>query len=133
VTAAQYPDLLVQNFGASRVEAILKQYPLSDYPTPSYAFIQAMSDSAQSGNNRTGACNVLLADQLASPHTPVSFLAYPQSIPHLVRLSLAIHSWRTPPVISAPKWGVPFSEKKPRFGFICKGHAVVLKREADKP
>jgi para-nitrobenzyl esterase len=73
VTAAQYPTLLQQNFGASRVQAILEQYPLSAYETPSYAFIQAMSDSAQSGNNRTGACNVLLANQIASPH------ALPQS------------------------------------------------------
>jgi para-nitrobenzyl esterase len=66
VTAAQYPDLIKQNFGASRVDAILAQYPLSNYATPSYAFIQAMSDSAQSGNNRTGACNVLLANQIDS-------------------------------------------------------------------
>jgi para-nitrobenzyl esterase len=68
ITAIQYPDLLKQNFGASRVAAIQEQYPLSDYPTPSYAFIQAMSDSAQSGNNRTGACNVLLANQIDSLH-----------------------------------------------------------------
>ena len=71
ITAMQYPDLLAQSFGASRVEAIEKQYPLSDYPTPSYAFIQAMSDSAESGGNRTGACNVNLANQLFSLHTPV--------------------------------------------------------------
>lgn len=68
ITAAQYPTLLQQSFGASRVQAIEDQYPLSDYQTPSYAFIQAMSDSAQSGNNRTGACNVLLANQINSLH-----------------------------------------------------------------
>jgi len=33
ITAMQYPDLLKQNFGASRVAAIQEQYPLSDYPT----------------------------------------------------------------------------------------------------
>ena len=71
ITASQYPDLLEETFGASRVDAILEQYPLSDYPTPSYAFIAAMTDSAESGGNRTGVCNVKLANELASPHTPV--------------------------------------------------------------
>ena len=58
VTAMQYPALLQQNFGASRVAAIQEQYPLSDYPTPSYAFIQAMSDFAAIGqqSNRGMQC-----------------------------------------------------------------------------
>ena len=71
VTEAQYPDLLKQFFGASRVEAIKTQYPLADYPTPSYALLAALSDSAVGGNNRTGACNVQLANQLASSHIPL--------------------------------------------------------------
>jgi para-nitrobenzyl esterase len=71
VTQDQYPDLLKQFFGASRVEAIKAQYPLSDYRTPSYALLAALSDSAVGGNNRTGACNVQLANQLASSHVPL--------------------------------------------------------------
>jgi para-nitrobenzyl esterase len=68
VTAAQYPQLLEQYFGASRVEPIMAQYPLSDYATPSYAFLKTLSDSAVGGRDRTGACNVNLANKLASPH-----------------------------------------------------------------
>src|SRR4029078_3359369 len=33
ITAMQYPDLLAQSFGASRVAAIHEQYPVSDYTT----------------------------------------------------------------------------------------------------
>src|SRR5690606_97027 len=69
VTAEQYPTLRQQNFGASRVQAIMEQYPPSAYPTPSYPYTQPRSDSAQSGNHRTGACNVQRANQLASAHS----------------------------------------------------------------
>jgi para-nitrobenzyl esterase len=71
VTAFQYPTLLEQYFGASRMQAIQEKYALSDYPTPSYALLAALSDSAVGGNNRTGACNVNLANQLFSLHTPL--------------------------------------------------------------
>ncbi len=71
VTQDQYPDLLKQFFGASRVEAVTAQYPLSEYLTPSYALLAALSDSAVGGNNRTGACNVQLANQLVSSHIPL--------------------------------------------------------------
>ena len=71
VTAMQYPALLQQYFGASRVAAIQEQYPLSDYPTPSYALLKALSDFAVGGNNRTGACNVHVANQIGSLNTPL--------------------------------------------------------------
>jgi para-nitrobenzyl esterase len=74
VTASQYPSLLVQYYGASREAAIEEQYPISDYPTPSYALLAGLSDSAVGGNNRTGACNVHVANQLVSLHT--SLYAY---------------------------------------------------------
>jgi para-nitrobenzyl esterase len=71
VTAAQYPQLLQQYYGASRVDAIQQQYPLSNYLTPSYAFLAGLTDSAVGGSNRTGLCNVHAANQIASLNTPV--------------------------------------------------------------
>jgi para-nitrobenzyl esterase len=71
VTPAQYPTILTQYFGKSRVAAIQKQYPLADYPTPTYALIAALTDSGMVTNNRIGLCNLHLANQLASPHVPL--------------------------------------------------------------
>jgi para-nitrobenzyl esterase len=71
VTPAQYPTVLKQYFGQSRVAAIEKQYPLTDYPTPTYALIAALTDSGMVTNNRIGLCNLHLANQLAAPHVPL--------------------------------------------------------------
>lgn len=71
VTEAQYPAILKQYFGSSRVAAIEQQYPLADYPTPTYALIAVLSDSGMVTNNRIGLCNLELANQLASPHVPL--------------------------------------------------------------
>jgi para-nitrobenzyl esterase len=71
VTPAQYPAILRQYFGQSRIAAIQEQYPLADYPTPMYALIAALTDSGMVTNNRIGLCNLHLANQLASPHVPL--------------------------------------------------------------
>ena len=72
VTAAQYPQILAtQYFGQSRVAAIQEQYPLSDYPSPTYALIAVLSDASMVTNNRIGLCALHLANQLISPHVPV--------------------------------------------------------------
>jgi para-nitrobenzyl esterase len=68
VTPEQYPAILTQYFGRSRVAAIIGQYPLTDYPTPMNALIAVLSDSGMVTNNRIGLCNLHLANQLASPH-----------------------------------------------------------------
>ncbi|MBK5122232.1 carboxylesterase family protein [Burkholderia sp. R-69980] len=68
LTPAQYPVILAQYFGQSRVAAIQRQYPLADYPTPMRALIAVLSDSGMVTNNRIGLCNLHLANQLASPH-----------------------------------------------------------------
>jgi hypothetical protein len=52
------------------VAAIQQQYPLSNYLTPSYAYLKALTDYAVGGNNRTGLCNVHLANQISSLNTP---------------------------------------------------------------
>jgi para-nitrobenzyl esterase len=70
LTAAQYPEVLKTMFGASRVDAILEKYPLSRYPTPLYALSAVESDSSMPGQ-RIGLCNLHLANQIVSPHTPV--------------------------------------------------------------
>jgi para-nitrobenzyl esterase len=71
VTAAQYPVLLKEFLGASRVAAVERQYPLSDHAMPLYALVAALSDSGMVTNNRIGLCNLDLANRLASPHIPV--------------------------------------------------------------
>jgi para-nitrobenzyl esterase len=71
VTPAQYPIILKQYFGQSRVAAIQEQYPLAEYPTPTNALIAVLSDSGMVTNNRIGLYNLHLANQLASPHVPV--------------------------------------------------------------
>ncbi|MGF6372885.1 para-nitrobenzyl esterase [Paraburkholderia sp. RAU6.4a] len=68
ITPAQYPTILEQYFGQSRVAAIQQQYPLADYPTPMRALIAVLSDSGMVTNDRIGLCNLHLASQLASPH-----------------------------------------------------------------
>jgi para-nitrobenzyl esterase len=74
ITTAQYPAILEQYFGRSRVAAIQHQYPLSDFPTPMRALSAALSDSGMITNNRIGLCNLHLANQLVSPH--VQLYAY---------------------------------------------------------
>jgi para-nitrobenzyl esterase len=71
VTPTQYPVILKEYFGQSRVAAILKQYPLANYTTPMYALIAALTDSGMVTNNRIGLCNLHLANQLAAPHVPL--------------------------------------------------------------
>jgi para-nitrobenzyl esterase len=71
VTPTQYPAILEEYFGKSRVAAIEKQYPLKHYPTPTYALIAALTDSGMVTNNCIGLCNLHLANQLAAPHVPL--------------------------------------------------------------
>jgi para-nitrobenzyl esterase len=71
VTSDQYPKILNEYFGESRVASIEQQYPLANYATPTYALIAALTDSGMVTNNRIGLCTMLLANQLASPHVPV--------------------------------------------------------------
>lgn len=74
VTEAQYPQIIATLFGEARSQAILEQYPTSNYPTPSYALVAVETDSAENGEatrNRLGACNTELANQLLAPWVPV--------------------------------------------------------------
>ena len=68
VTAASYPALLSGFFG-DMTEAVMAEYPLSAYRTPSYAFSAALSDSGAVYMSRIGACNTRLAHQLLAPWT----------------------------------------------------------------
>ena len=70
LTAAQYPEQLRQFLGASRVDAVQQQYPLSRYTAPIFALSAALTDSGMVSNNRIGLCNLHLAQQLAAPHVP---------------------------------------------------------------
>ncbi len=70
VTAEQYPTILKDFLGQSRVAAVMEQYPLAAYQSPTYALIAVLSDSGMITNNRIGHCNLHLASQLASPHVP---------------------------------------------------------------
>ena len=65
------PTILARYFGQSRVAAIQEQYPLAEYPSPTYALAAALTDSGMVTNNRIGLCNLHLANQLAAPHVPV--------------------------------------------------------------
>lgn len=67
----QYPVLLDEYFGASRVDAIEAEYPLADYDAPIYALSAALSDAGLVSNNRIGLCNTLLANRLVAPHQPL--------------------------------------------------------------
>lgn len=69
VTAAQYPDILKQYLGASRVRAVQEQYPLENYSAPIHALSAVLTDSGMITNNRIGLCNLYLANQIVSPHT----------------------------------------------------------------
>ena len=71
VTPAQYPDIIRQYLGASRVDAVLQHYPLDRYAAPIFALSAVLTDSSMITNNRIGLCNLHLANQLASPHVPV--------------------------------------------------------------
>ncbi|WP_084151074.1 carboxylesterase/lipase family protein [Azohydromonas australica] len=74
LTADQYPDVLRQYLGASRVTAVRERYPLTEYPSPLRALAAALTDSGTVSNNRVGLCNFHLANQLAAPH--VALYAY---------------------------------------------------------
>ena len=71
VTADQYPAVLKQYLGSSRVAAVQAHYPLANYPAPIYALSAVLTDSGMITNNRIGLCNLHLANQLASPHVPL--------------------------------------------------------------
>jgi para-nitrobenzyl esterase len=71
VTPEQYPALLAQYLGASRVAAVQQLYPLSNYDKPIFALAAALTDSGTVSNNRVGICNTHLAHQLAAPHVPL--------------------------------------------------------------
>ena len=49
VTEAQYPQIIATLFGEARSQAILQQYPTSNYPTPSYALVAVETDSGENG------------------------------------------------------------------------------------
>ena len=68
VTAEQYPTILAQFLGPSRVAAVQEQYPLANHASPLQALAAALTDSGTVSNNRVGLCNLHLANQLASPH-----------------------------------------------------------------
>ncbi len=71
VTPAQYPVILAEYFGPSRVAAIEQHYPLASYSSPFYALVAALTDSGMVTNNRIGLCNMHLANQLLAPHVPL--------------------------------------------------------------
>jgi para-nitrobenzyl esterase len=71
LTADQYPAILKQYLGASRVAAVEAHYPLANYPAPIYALSAVLTDSGMITNNRIGLSNLHLANQLASPHVPL--------------------------------------------------------------
>ena len=71
VTAAQYPQLIGQFLGKSRVAAVLERYPLASHASPIHALGAVLSDASMITNNRIGLCNLELANQIAAPHVPV--------------------------------------------------------------
>ncbi len=71
MTAAQYPEVIRQVLGASRVAAVMAEYPLANYATPIDAASAVLTDSGMITNNRIGLCNLHLASQIASPHVPL--------------------------------------------------------------
>ncbi len=71
VTPAQYPEILAEYFGQSRVAAIEKHSPLTNYSSPFYALVAALTDSGMVTNNRIGLCNMHLANQIVAPHVPL--------------------------------------------------------------
>jgi para-nitrobenzyl esterase len=66
VSAAQYPTILAQVFGAD-APAVQARYPLSAYPSPGVALATVLTDWGR----KLGACPVLPADQAAARRNPV--------------------------------------------------------------
>lgn len=64
VTAAQYPTLIGATFGADKQAAILEEYPLSDYDSPSLALATVVTDANYS-------CITRQTSQLLAQHVPV--------------------------------------------------------------
>jgi para-nitrobenzyl esterase len=62
--AAEYPGIIAATFGPSLAPAVLKRYPLADYPSPDLAFAAALTDA-------TFSCTALRADKAISRHAPV--------------------------------------------------------------
>ncbi|MPY93293.1 MAG: carboxylesterase family protein [Acidimicrobiia bacterium] len=66
VTAEQYPQLVSEMFGRD-AEAVLAEYPHTDFATPSVALATALTDEGR----MVGACSQLLYDEAASTRGPV--------------------------------------------------------------
>jgi para-nitrobenzyl esterase len=66
VTAAAYPDIIVQQFGTAG-RAVLADYPARAYPSPGVALATVLTDWGR----KLGACPALTADQAAATHAPV--------------------------------------------------------------
>jgi para-nitrobenzyl esterase len=67
VTAAEYPRILQTMFGPKDAQAILAQYPLSRYPTPSLALATLLSDDG----HMIGACGQLPGDEAVARRSTV--------------------------------------------------------------
>lgn len=65
VTAASYPTILRQAFGA-RAGEVLAAYPAGGYPSPGVALAAALTD----WGGKLGSCPVLPADDAAARHAP---------------------------------------------------------------
>jgi para-nitrobenzyl esterase len=63
-TAASYPAMLTQAFGAARAARIAQAYPLSAYPSPAAAFASVITDASW-------ACRTLAGNRLLARHTTV--------------------------------------------------------------
>ena len=67
LTAEEYPGIVRELYGARLAEKVLAQYPAADYPRPSLALAQALTDEGK----LLGACTQLVANDAMSRRTPV--------------------------------------------------------------
>ncbi|THV40863.1 carboxylesterase/lipase family protein [Glycomyces buryatensis] len=76
VTAAQYPDIIEDLFGARDTQRILGKYPLDEFPTPSLALATLLTDYG----GLVGTCSQLPALEAAEDGAPVYAYEFAQPL-----------------------------------------------------
>jgi para-nitrobenzyl esterase len=110
LTAAEYPAVIAATVGAALAPAVLKLYPLADYPNPDLAFAAALTDA-------TFSCTALAADralarrtsthayEFVDPNAPELFLppvkSFPYAAAHASELQFLFDSFTTPSKLDA--------------------------------
>jgi para-nitrobenzyl esterase len=74
LTAAEYPEAVRELYGAERAHAVLAEYPLSGFPTPSLALATLLTDEGR----MLGACAQLPAAEAAAQRAPVFVFEFAQ-------------------------------------------------------